>query len=330
MTRILKASALIMVLIGLVLTGFTPSARAGNPIVIKAVAFLPLNVSDVKGLFMFADILKKNSEDALEIKIIGGPEAIPPFNQFEATRKGVVDLMIAPESYFAAAVTKVPFGHLSKITPQEERKRGLYDLRRELLEKHNIYYLGKGQMGGNFYFWIKSPIKSPREMAGKKIRVSPFYIPFMKALGASPVVLPPPEVYTALERGVVDGLGWPVSGVADNRWPEVCKYVIPYGVWQASVEILMNLETYKKIPENLQKVLNDSMIQAEMEIADYWSNEFEHEWQRVLDAGVTRIQFSPEDAKYYTDLAYTSSWEDVMKNIEPKDLGPKLEQLLAE
>lgn len=319
-----------MVLIGLVLTGLASSTQASEPIVIKAVAFLPLNVSDVKGLFMFADILKKNSNGALEIKIIGGPEAIRPFDQFEATRKGVVDLMIAPESYFAAAVTKVPFSHLAQITPQEERRRGLYELRRDLLEKHNIYYLGKAQMGGNFYFWIKSPIKYPREMAGKKIRVSPFYIPFMKALGASPVVLPPPEVYTALERGVVDGLGWPVSGVADHRWHEVCKYVIPYGVWQASIEVLMNLETYKKIPENLQKVLNDSMIQAELEIADYWSNEFEHEWKKVLDGGVTRIEFSPEDARYYTDLAYSSSWEDVMKNIEPKDLGPKLKKLLSE
>jgi TRAP-type C4-dicarboxylate transport system substrate-binding protein len=330
MGRVLKTSVLIMVFIGWVLTGFTSSAQASEPIVLKAVAFLPLNVSDVKGLFMFADILKKNSKGALEIKIIGGPEAIRPFEQFEATRKGVVDLMIAPESYYAAAVTKVPFGHLSRITPQEERKRGLYELRRELLKKHNIYYLGKGQMGGNFYFWIKSPIKDPREMAGKKIRVSPFYIPFMKALGASPVVLPPTEVYTALERGVVDGLGWPVSGVADNRWDEVCKYVIPYGVWQASIDLLMNLDTYNKIPPDLQKVLNDSMIQAELEIADYWSKEFDHEWKRVLDAGVTRLKFSPEDVRYYTELAYSSSWEDVMKNIEPKDLGPKLKKLLAE
>ena len=329
MEKILRNVLITMVLIVSLFIGFTPCAKASETIVFKAVTFVPLNDIEAKGLLMFADILKKNSNGALNIKIIGGPEAIRSFDQFEAARKGIVDIMMGPEAWFAASVTKVPTFYLSEITPQEERERGVYQLRREIFAKHNIYFLGEGKMGGNFYFWLKEPIDRPQGMAGKKIRVSPYYVPFMKALGASPVVLPPPEVYTALERGVVDGFGWPVSGIIDQRWQEVCKYVIGHGVWNTALPIMMNLDTYKKIPQNLQKILDDSMIEAEKVIGDFWKEEYQHEWKRVLDAGVTRIEFSPEDAKYYVDLAYSSSWADLMKNIQPPELGPKLKKLLT-
>ena len=329
MKRNLGTAFMIMALMVLVLSGFTPIAQAGGPIVLKAVTFLPLHVIDNKGLLMLADILKKNSKGALTIKIIGGPEAIRSFDQFEATRKGVVDIMMAPESYFAAPVTNVPSGHLSELTVQEERDNGVYKLRREIFAKHNIYFLGLGKMGGNFYFWLKDPIDKPQDMAGRKIRVSPYYIPFMKALGASPVVMPPTQVYTALERGVVDGFGWPVSGVVDHRWQEVVKYVIGHGVWNTALPILMNLKTHEKLSRDMQKVLDDSMIEAEKKIAAFWVKAYQNEWKRVLEAGVTRVEFSPKDAKYYVDLAKTSSWEDVMKNIKPKELGPKLKKLLT-
>lgn len=329
MSKILKAAPMIMMLIVLVLSGFTPSTHAGRPIALKAVTFVPLHIIENKALSMFADILKKKSNGALTIKIIGGPEAIPAFDQFEATRKGVVDIMQAPESYYAAAVTNVPYTHLSKFTPQEERKIGYVKLRRDLLEKHNVYYLGKGMMGVSFHFWVKNSIDKPQGMAGKKIRVSPFYVPFMKALGASPVILPPTEIYPALERGVVDGYGWAATGIVDHRWHEVCKYVIGHGVWQACLEILMNLDTYKKLPKNLQKVLDDSIIEVEKEAAAFWAKTVESDWKKLLDAGVTRIEFSPQDAKFYVDLAYSSSWADVMKNIKPQDLGPKLQKMLA-
>ena len=52
------------------------------------------------------------------------------------------------------------------------------------------------------------------DLTGKKMRTTPLYTPFFKAMGATTKNISPAEVYTALERGVVDGLAWPEGGVA--------------------------------------------------------------------------------------------------------------------
>ena len=59
---------------------------------------------------------------------------------------------------------------------------------------------------------------------GLKLRIAPIYRDFFQKLGASVVQIAPGEVYTALERGVVDGYGWPLIGIFDLGWHEKTKY----------------------------------------------------------------------------------------------------------
>jgi TRAP-type C4-dicarboxylate transport system substrate-binding protein len=59
------------------------------------------------------------------------------------------------------------------------------------------------------------------------------------------VTTPPGEVYTALERNVVDGYGWPIGGIFDLNWQEKTKYRVDPGFYDAEVSIIMNLDTYR-------------------------------------------------------------------------------------
>ena len=59
-------------------------------------------------------------------------------------------------------------------------------------------------------------------------------------MGATVVQTPPGEVYTALERGVVDGYGWPITGIFDLGWHEKTKYRVDPGFYSAEVSVLVN------------------------------------------------------------------------------------------
>src|SRR3981081_4748461 len=78
------------------------------------------------------------------------------------------------------------------------------------------------------------------DLTGLKLRITPVYRDFFQALGATVVQTAPGEVYTALERGVGDGYGWPIPGIFDLGWQEKTKYRVDPGFYSAEVSILVN------------------------------------------------------------------------------------------
>src|SRR5438045_9518602 len=80
-----------------------------------------------------------------------------------------------------------------------------------------MFYLSRIVDFSPFHLYLTKKIDKP-DLAGLKIRITPVYRDFFQALGATVVQTPPGEVYTALERCVVDGYGWPIHGICDlNR-----------------------------------------------------------------------------------------------------------------
>ena len=73
------------------------------------------------------------------------------------------------------------------------------------------------------------------------------YRDFFSALGATVMQTAPGEVYTALERGVVDGYGWPIGGIFDLNWQEKTKYRVDPGFYDAEVSLIVNLDAWKKL-----------------------------------------------------------------------------------
>jgi TRAP-type mannitol/chloroaromatic compound transport system substrate-binding protein len=74
-----------------------------------------------------------------------------------------------------------------------------------------------------------------------------------------------PEVYTALERGTVDGLGWPSIGVMDLSWDKFLKYRIDPGYFQTDLSMLVNLDRWNALGEEARQILQDTAIEWEEE-----------------------------------------------------------------
>jgi TRAP-type C4-dicarboxylate transport system substrate-binding protein len=300
---------------------------AKAPIQLKMVTFLPKGDANMTAWMAFIKDVNTKAKGELEIVYTGGPEAIPGFKQFEALRNGVVDMIFGCESYYGRQLTGAAYTHLTQLDPIKERENGYYEFRDGLFNKHNIHYLGRAEFGVWFHVFTNKKIQRPRELKGQKIRVSATYEPFVKSLGAVTVTLPGSDIYTALERGTIDGYAWSVLGNVQAGWCEVCKYILEPRIYQMNIEGLINLKTWQKLPSHLQKLMTECMIENEKEYSKIMADISEKELQQMQSKGMELDRFSPEDTKWYVKQAYEAGWAEVIK--QNPTLGPKLQKFLS-
>jgi len=322
----MKKCLLVLVAILIMAVSVAP-VYAKGPIKLKMVSFLPKGDNNMTAWMAYIEDVNEKAKGELEIIFTGGPEAIPGFKQFEALRNGVVDIIYGCESYYGRQVTGAAYTHLTRLDPVKERGNGYYDFRAELFKKHNIHYLGRTEFGVWFQIFTNKPVKRPQELKGQKIRVSATYEPFVKKLGAVPVTIPGSDIYTALERGTIDGYAWSALGNVQSGWCDVCKYILEPRIYQMNIEGLVNLKTWEKLPAHLQKIMTDCMIENERNSSKIMAEIAEEELQKMQERGMKLIKFSPEDSKWYIELAYEAGWEEVIK--QDPELGPKLQKLLS-
>jgi TRAP-type C4-dicarboxylate transport system substrate-binding protein len=155
----------------------------------------------------------------------------------------------------------------------------------------------------------------------------PLYIPFMKALGASPVTMAPTDIYTAMERGVVDGFMWPRVGMISWGLQEVTKFMIVPGVFQMEPATMVNLDRWKKIPKDLQDLLLE-VIQEYEYVGSMRNFMILEKEERVREkAGTKIIQLPPAEAEKFVKTAYDMTWEEVIKTAP--EYGPKLRKAMS-
>src|SRR5260370_10763864 len=106
----------------------------------------------------------------------------------------------------------------------EQRNNGTGEFINQLhTQKLNSQYLARQFHNVPFHIYLNKRIDKI-DFSGLKIRVTPVYKDVVEALGGAPITTPPGEVYTALERRVVDGYGWPGTGMFDLGSAKVTQF----------------------------------------------------------------------------------------------------------
>ena len=259
-------------------------------------------------------IAKFNAEGKglLQINFIGGPKAMPSFEVGNAVRTGVVDMALNTGAFYTNVMPEADFLKLTQIPIAEQRKNGAYDaINRVWNEKGNMQYLARMVENQPFHIYTNKKIDKP-DLAGQKIRITPVYRDFFQALNANVITTPPGEVYTALERGVVDGYGWPIGGIFDLNWHEKTKFRVDPGFYDAEVSLIMNLPAYRKLSEAQRTFLNRQVLALEAENS-FWVKFAADETARQAKAGITTIAFDAATAKAFRDRAYEIGWASAAK-----------------
>ena len=305
-------------------------ARA-QQITLKALTAWPKNATDNKSLDFFLESVEKQVAQKypgeLKINLIGGPEAVKIEDQVHSAQTGMVDIVHTTNAYYVSLLPEADAMKLSELRPWEERTSGAWAFYNDLHEKKlGLYFLGRIGTDLPFSLYLNKPIKTA-DLRGFNIRVSPMYLQLVKGLGGNPVVIPPTEVYTALERNVVDGYGWPAVGIRDWGWEKKTKYIVEPSFYSGPHPMVMNLKTWNGLPKKFQDVINEAAMDAERKIVAYYIEEIKKEMSLLKQAGLQVIDLPPAEREKFLKVAQDEGWKDVLAKCP--ETGPKLRALLT-
>jgi TRAP-type C4-dicarboxylate transport system substrate-binding protein len=300
-------------------------------ITLKAVTAWPKTATDILAFSIFTDlidqIVAKKAPGELKIQVVGGPEAVKTMDQVQAAQRGMVDMVFTTNAYYLSVLPEVDALKLSTLTPMQERASGAWAYLNSLHEqKIGLRYHARLGLDLRFHLYSTKPVKSA-DLKGLNIRVSANQLQAIKALGANPIVIPPTEVYVALERHVVDGYCWPSVGIRDWGWDKVTKYVVDPGFFNVPNPVLINLKTWNNLPKKLQDILNEAAIEGEKKAVALFEDLAQKERPILKKGNIEVIDLPKAEKEKFLKTAYDEGWKDILdKNPQA---GPRLKELLT-
>ena len=207
------------------------------------------------GVEKFAKRIKDISGGSLEIKLYPKNTLVPALAVFDATSSGQIDAFHSGPYYWKgknsafSLYSGIPFGFTAEEINSWMMFGGGMDLWREQYAKYNLHpFMGGNtniQMGG----WFRKPIKSLADMQGLKMRIPGLGGEVFSKMGVNPILLPAGEIYTSLERGVIDATEW-VGPALDMKmgFYKVAPYY--YAGWHepgSILELTFNKKSFSKL-----------------------------------------------------------------------------------
>src|SRR5688500_13654169 len=289
-----------------------PGAALAQEVTLKLVSAFPETATYVKHMTPWIQKFNADGKGIAQINFIGGPKAIPTFEVGTSVKNGVVEMAMSTGAFYTNLMPEADFLKLTQITIAEQRKNGAFDYINKVWDqKANMVYLARMVDETPFHLYLTKKIDKP-DLTGLKLRITPVYRDFFASMGASVITTPPGEVYTALERGVVDGYGWPIQGIFDANWQEKTKFRVDPGFYSAEVSLIMNLAKWRSLTQAQRDLLMRHMIAAEAE-NDSWKVLNDNDTKRQAQAGIQVITFDAATSKQYLDKAYSVAWESLTK-----------------
>ena len=297
-----------------------PAAQA-EAVKLKAASFLPERVIFAKHFYEWA--AKVNEECAGEVELsVVGPAAVPSLEQWRALKTGVIDMHFGPPNYYKGEAIEADVSILAKNGAAEQKENGAWAMLNQLHnEKLNAWYLTHIHDGVTFFLYTSKPHQDGR-FDGMRLRSVPIYDGFFRHLGADPVRMAPPDVGTALERGAVDGYGWPLWGTVDFGWHKFTKYRHGPGFFSANVNILVNLDRWNGLGDSQRACLNRMTDWLDTEWPKWRAAEGENQAKMLADAGVEYVDLGAE----WAAKAESLYWE-ALEEASPEFIG-KIRPLL--
>ena len=191
-------------------------------------------------------------------------------------------------------------------------------------KKLNAKILAVGETSAQFYLYLtKKPNLRPDgviDIKGWKIRTTGAYRPLVGALGATPVqITNAGEVYTALERGVVDGFGWPTVGLASQKLAKLVKYRIDPPFYHLANVVLINLDKWNSLSKPAQDILLKVAAEYEKDSLDNMNQGAKADDAAIKKAGVQVFTMPPAGAKKYLQIAYEAMWKRATSRLDKSE-----------
>ncbi|WP_299632235.1 TRAP transporter substrate-binding protein DctP [uncultured Roseobacter sp.] len=282
---------------------------------ISAVHAFPETLIYTKSFLTFVDKVNDVGTGVIQIDVRGGPEAIGMFQQPDAVRDGIVDMVYTPGSFYGGALPEKDAMVASNLTAVETRANGGTELIDQIhQEKMGLKYLGWFDSGVCYNLWTRDApsfdADGNLEVEGLKLRGNNVYNAFFtNYLGAQVIDLPTGEVYSALQRGVVDATGWTQIGLIDLKWNEFLNYRIEPCFFSTDLGVIVNLEKWNSLSDEAKKILQDVATQHEKDSVAALRIKRDEDFAALEAAGMQVVSLEGDAKANYLAAAREKTWE---------------------
>ena len=260
----------------------------------------------------YIDAVNERGRGVVQIDFLGGPEVIPQRQLFYALRRGVIDMALGGITYYLGLLPEGDAIFAANIDPMEARASGALEaLQPYWRERANSHLIGWMQSGVGISIYLARP---PRfnaagmpDLRGLKIRTSPSNRELLYAFGARPVQIALREVYTALQRGIVDGLAFTSVGLADLGVEKFVRYRIDPEVLNLSICLQINLDRWNALSPEARHILTDEAEKYAVVAKDWFQNLRIKEHAELAETGFQGIE--APDPEAFRDAAHRVVWE---------------------
>ncbi|UFJ41087.1 TRAP transporter substrate-binding protein [Brevibacillus humidisoli] len=248
----------------------------------------------------FKEELDKRSDGRMKLEIYPSGQLGTEADMVQQIASGSVDFGFITAAYlssrspsFAAWFTPYAFKDLQAAN--EARDTEIAKKILGTLDEQGLVGLDYLFAGQRVMLFKDKHVTKPEDMAGLKLRVtpSPPLTDFYQSTGASTEGIPLPEVYSAVQMGVIDGMDMDLDATITNKYYEVVKYgaVTNHMVWPAVS--IVNKSTFDKMPEEDQQIIREAIAAAANYSATTRAGQEEEFKKELSDKGMTIYEIDP-------------------------------------
>ena len=216
------------------------------------------------GVEKFAQRVEVMSHGRLSIKVYAGGELVPPLGVFDAVSQGSVEMGNSGAYYWAGKApeaqffTSIPFGFTAQQINSWLYHGGGLELWREVYAPYNLVPFPIANTGVQMGGWFNKRIDTVKDFEGLKMRIPGVGGKVLAKAGVNVVLLAASELYTSLERGVIDAVEWagPYHDLQLGFYRAAKHYYYPG--WHepgSCIELTVNKKAWESLPTDLQTII---------------------------------------------------------------------------
>ena len=256
----------------------------------------------------------QKNDIGLKLNYIGGPEITPFRKQGGLLKRGLIDLIFCPAPYYGADLPEARLLGAHNKSLAEMRANGATKMLEEAWSKGlNAHILAFPAYDvSTFYMYtIEKPKLSKTtglDLKGVKMRSTGLYKPLLSAMSATPVAISPGDVYTGLQRGVVDGIAWPKGSVTKYGWEKFLKYKITPNFYGATFLTIVNKNKWASLTQAERDFLTKIAKEYEVRSNEVVAANLAADEAKLAKAGVKDVVLDGEYGKAYLKTIYGAKW----------------------
>lgn len=255
-----------------------------------------------------ADLLAKQiaimSNGRLNIQVYGGNELIPPLEVFDAVNMGSAEMGHGGAYYWTGKApasvffTSIPFGMTAQQMNAWLYSGGGLKLWEEFYDQFGLVPFPCGNTGVQMGGWFNRQINSVADMQGLKMRMPGLGGKVISKVGSSAILVAGAEIYTSLERGVIDAAEW-IGPYHDYKLGlhKVAKYYY-YPGWHepgSTLELMVNKKAFNSLPADLQEIVRTATFRANLWMLSEFEAQNNLYLQKLLTEEKVQIRQYPDE-----------------------------------